>query len=287
MPDGKFSADRKWWWDGRQWMASTSDDGRWHWDGASWQPVAVPTSGPADAPGANSRPGLLRQIPGFRTMAPWKMVVAGVGYGAAAFWVLAALTSAKTGMAVFGLGVVALAVVGANGWGMRSRIPGIRSSKRIITAGTWAGLFVALFSVSAWASPATSQQQSTPTETSRPRVASTATPKYVAESTPVPASKPTATPTPSPSPTATPTAVPTTVPTAVPTALPVAAPPAAVPAPPAPPADPYAAATKAGASAVCADGTWSFSKNRSGTCSSHGGVHWWTGNLGPAGPGAH
>jgi serine/threonine protein kinase, bacterial len=55
----------------------------------------------------------------------------------------------------------------------------------------------------------------------------------------------------------------------------------------APPADPYAAPTAAGASAVCADGTWSYSKNRSGTCSSHGGVHWWTGNLGAAGPGAH
>jgi hypothetical protein len=38
---------------------------------------------------------------------------------------------------------------------------------------------------------------------------------------------------------------------------------------------------------VCADGSWSFSKTRSGTCSGHGGVHWWTGNLGPAGPGAH
>jgi Protein of unknown function (DUF3761) len=53
------------------------------------------------------------------------------------------------------------------------------------------------------------------------------------------------------------------------------------------PQDPHAAATAAGASAVCADGTWSFSQNRSGTCSHHGGVHWWTGNLGPAGPGAH
>jgi serine/threonine-protein kinase len=51
--------------------------------------------------------------------------------------------------------------------------------------------------------------------------------------------------------------------------------------------DPYAAAKAAGATAVCADGTWSYSKNRSGTCSHHGGVHWWTGNLGPAGPGAH
>ena len=65
--------------------------------------------------------------------------------------------------------------------------------------------------------------------------------------------------------------------------------PAAAPVPPvvAPPADPYAAAKTAGASAVCADGTWSYSQHRSGTCSSHGGVHWWTGNLGAAGPGAH
>jgi hypothetical protein len=54
-----------------------------------------------------------------------------------------------------------------------------------------------------------------------------------------------------------------------------------------PPVDPYAAATAAGATAVCADGTWSYSQNRSGTCSHHGGVHWWTGNLGAAGPGAH
>ena len=75
---------------------------------------------------------------------------------------------------------------------------------------------------------------------------------------------------------------------------PPAAPPGAVstPAPPPPTQaaasqDPYAAATAAGASAVCADGTWSYSQNRSGTSSHHGGVHWWTGNLGPAGPGAH
>src|SRR4029077_9776048 len=70
-------------------------------------------------------------------------------------------------------------------------------------------------------------------------------------------------------------------------APPVVAPPVVAPPVVAPPADPYAAATAAGASAVCADGTWSYSKNRSGTCSSHGGVHWWTGNLGAAGPGAH
>jgi Protein of unknown function (DUF3761) len=86
----------------------------------------------------------------------------------------------------------------------------------------------------------------------------------------------------------TPTAViATPVPTPVPT--PVAVPPAsdvggnAAPAP----SDPYAAAKAAGASAVCADGTYSFSQHRSGTCSDHGGVHWWTGNLGSEGPGDH
>jgi hypothetical protein len=66
-------------------------------------------------------------------------------------------------------------------------------------------------------------------------------------------------------------------------APPVVAPPVVAP----PPADPYAAATAARATAVCADGTWSYSQHRSGTCSGHGGVHWWTGNLGAAGPGAH
>jgi hypothetical protein len=93
--------------------------------------------------------------------------------------------------------------------------------------------------------------------------------------------------TPSPSPVASPTAPPS--PSAPATSAPAPAPPPApAPAPaPAPVQNPYAAATAAGASAVCADGTWSFSKTRSGTCSHHGGVHWWTGNLGSAGPGAH
>jgi hypothetical protein len=73
-----------------------------------------------------------------------------------------------------------------------------------------------------------------------------------------------------------------------------AAPTANVTSPPAPPVatappatDPYAAAKAAGATAICADGSLSFSKTRSGTCSKNGGVHWWTGNVGAAGPGAH
>jgi hypothetical protein len=100
-----------------------------------------------------------------------------------------------------------------------------------------------------------------------------ASPSSVTEVVPSPAvaASPKSTPSPSPSPSPSP------------------APSIEAPAPPAPPAsnDPYPAATKAGATAVCADGSWSFSKTRSGTCSGHGGVHWWTGNLGPAGPGAH
>jgi hypothetical protein len=80
----------------------------------------------------------------------------------------------------------------------------------------------------------------------------------------------------SPSPLAVASAAPDAVATLAPTALASVA-----------PQDPYAAATTACATAVCADGTWSYSQNRSGTCSHHGGVHWWTGNLGPAGTGAH
>jgi Protein of unknown function (DUF3761) len=80
-------------------------------------------------------------------------------------------------------------------------------------------------------------------------------------------------------------AAPATAPPAPPKS---AAPPPSKPAPPAPaPNDPYPQARAAGAAAVCADGTLSFSAHRSGTCSSHGGVHWWTGNLGPPGPGSH
>jgi len=52
------------------------------------------------------------------------------------------------------------------------------------------------------------------------------------------------------------------------------------------PPDPFPAARAAGAAAVCGDHSWSFSQSRNGTCLQHGGVLWWTGNLGVAGPGA-
>jgi hypothetical protein len=116
-----------------------------------------------------------------------------------------------------------------------------------------------------------------------------------ATSTPLPSESAAATrfiATPAPTETPAPTPVPTPAPTPRPTPTPARPAPTDAPATPArtqapAPSDPYAAATAAGASAVCADGTYSFSAHRGGTCSSHGGVHWWTGNLGPAGPGAH
>ena len=46
----------------------------------------------------------------------------------------------------------------------------------------------------------------------------------------------------------------------------------------------HAAAKAAGATAICRDGSWSYSAHRGGACSHHRGVIWWTGNVGPAGP---
>ena len=52
--------------------------------------------------------------------------------------------------------------------------------------------------------------------------------------------------------------------------------------------DPHAAALAAGVTAICADGSLNYSANRSGACSKHGGVDWWTGLVGgPEGPGPH
>lgn len=91
------------------------------------------------------------------------------------------------------------------------------------------------------------------------------------------------------SPTGEPTAEATPAPTDAPSE-PATTPKPATPKPVAPkptPTDVEAAAKAAGATAICADGTWSYSATRSGACSQHGGVHWWTGNVGAAGPGAH
>jgi hypothetical protein len=157
--------------------------------------------------------------------------------------------------------------------GVFRNVPGLRSGAVWkLPVAAIAGLFLIGAINSAIAPPATSpagksvaQVGSSPTQ---PVARASASPSQAATASPSPSPSPQ--PSPSPSPIASPTH-------------------AAAVAPPVPPPapDPYAAAKAAGATAVCADGTWSYSKTRSGTCSHHGGVHWWTGNLGPAGPGAH
>lgn len=182
------------------------------------------------------------------------------------------------------------------------RIPGYRSDTAWkITVATLAyvavavsPLLVVLVVVAAILSPASSGRTALH-HSNQPEVAVVApspnpTPTHAApsaKSSPSPSPSPSPTP-PKPSPTPTPTPSPSPSPSPAPVLSPI--PPVAPPPPPPPPPpapDPYAAATAAGATAVCADGTWSYSQHRSGTCSGHGGVHWWTGNLGPAGPGAH
>jgi Protein of unknown function (DUF3761) len=109
-----------------------------------------------------------------------------------------------------------------------------------------------------------------------------------ATASPLVTSTPTATPVPTPVPTPAPTPAPTPVPTPVPTPIPTPYVPPATPyvAPPTPyvaPATPYVPPVVtqppynpyAGATAICSDGTLSFSAHRSGTCSHHGGVAEW------------
>ncbi len=38
-PPAKFSADRNWWWNGKEWVSAISDDGRQRWDGTRWMPA--------------------------------------------------------------------------------------------------------------------------------------------------------------------------------------------------------------------------------------------------------
>lgn len=122
--------------------------------------------------------------------------------------------------------------------------------------------------------PGAAQTQGVGTATDAPTgiplVLETPSPISTTDVVPAVEASPTVESTPKTSPTAKPTPPPTKRPTAAPTAN-----------------DPYAAAKAAGATAICADGTWSYSAHRSGTCSGHGGVHWWTGNVGAAGPGGH
>jgi Protein of unknown function (DUF3761) len=163
------------------------------------------------------------------------------------------------------------------------RVPGFRSAQRwkqIVAGaayGTGALTLIGLAGGGSQPAPGHTTAQVAPTPSSA--VATSPTPTTVIVT---------------PAPTVIATPVPTMIPTPVPTPVPVRVPTPVSVAPAtglganaaANPSGSDAPAVAAGASAVCADGTYSVSAHRSGTCSHHGGVHWWTGNLGPAGPGA-
>jgi Protein of unknown function (DUF3761) len=159
-----------------------------------------------------------------------------------------------------------------------SRVPGFRSGRRWkqIVASTAYGVGALTVIGIAGGGSSTAQGHPTAQITAAPAAEATSSPTptfVVATPVPTPATTPVVTPVPeTPAPTPVTYVAPPTAPTTNASSA---------------PSDPYAAATSAGASAVCADGTYSFSQHRSGTCSDHGGVHWWTGNLGAAGPGAH
>jgi hypothetical protein len=40
MSNLKLSADQLWYWDGADWVSTSSPDGQWKWDGAAWRPVS-------------------------------------------------------------------------------------------------------------------------------------------------------------------------------------------------------------------------------------------------------
>ncbi len=237
-------------------------------------------------------------IPGFRSGTLWKQVVASAGYVFIAFWVIRGLNG-KPGLTVFGLAVLLLGLLVANGWNIRSRIPLLRATSRTAAVAGWVVVAVLFVSAWAWAVAETSPASSNTTSltqgsggvgggapsTARPEATSTATP--------------TATPTPTPKPTPTPTPTPTPVPA---TPAPVVAPPAPPPPPPAantcgapsnpwgynfcggnfiysPQADfcgyfsciPSFWKSTNGYVEECVDGMYSHSGGRQGSCSYHGG----------------
>ena len=130
-------------------------------------------------------------------------------------------------------------------------MPWSRRTKLGITAITSALLVVALIGVAASSSPRTTTQSAVVVPTPAVSLATTASP------------------TPS---------VATATPTLRPTPTPAAAPPAQAPQPTTH-ADYLAELRAEGVSAICHDGTLSYSRTRSGTCSHHGGVREWTGLI--------
>jgi hypothetical protein len=232
-------------------------------------------------------------VPGFRSGTPWKQVVATVGYVLIAFWIIGGING-KPGLTFFGLAILLVGVLVANGWNIRSRLPLLGSTSRVVAFAGW-GL-VAIIFVSTWAWAAAETPSSPTNATSLARGSGGVGGGAPSTSSPESSSTATPAPTPTPTPKPTPTPVPATPAPVVPTKAPPPPPPVAntcgAPSNPwgynfcgtgsyinSPPATfcnyftciPSFWKSTNGYVEECADNTFSHSGGRSGSCSSHGG----------------
>lgn len=102
------------------------------------------------------RNGIWAGLPGFRSGRAWKSVVAVLGYLTVIGVVFAAPFAGKI-VAVVALTILLLAT---NAWGLRARVPGFRSSNRLIAVASWMVLLT-IGSVALLASPSSSDERAT------------------------------------------------------------------------------------------------------------------------------
>ena len=175
---------------------------------------------------------------------------------------LTALVALAPLVVPIGLVLIALLLWNPSGIGDRIHVwrvwrffPGLHGRRTALSFATVLAVYLVALPAASFALVVTS-----PRPTPSPSPSSTPVPAVGGDGTSVatPVSTPTTPPTPAPTP------VPTALPTAQPTTAPTVAP------PPAQTTDPLA-----GVTAICVDGSYSYSAHRSGTCSHHGGVAQW------------
>lgn len=154
-------------------------------------------------------------VPGFRSGNPVKQVFASVGYMVIVIWVMAGLNG-RPGLSVFGLAVLAVVLLVSNAWNIRSRLPLLGSSRRLVSVAGWAIVGALFVSTWAWAAAETpASSNTTSVKSGSGGVGGGTLSATKAESASTPSPKATSTPTPTPTPT-TPTSSPTPTPTPAP-----------------------------------------------------------------------
>lgn len=171
--------------------------------------------------------GRLRQIPGFRSGTRWKQVLAVVGYAVVLPLIGWQLASGNVAAGLFWLETLGVAWLIANAWGVRSRIPVLNSSKRLVAAAggvglTLIGLIVMLATISAAVPPVAREASSGWDATPASPAVQAATSAPTGQSTQAPTQMPAlaATSAPTVAPTVAPTAIPTVAPAPRPAVLP-------------------------------------------------------------------